>query len=125
MNSDPIEPESGKNNAHKIIIFLLANFIILPFIISFFSEEKEKFAIEIIDSLLKKTEVQKDIYECLEENKLESPPLRCDLLAFKNERVLEVWAGNDSTFKFIKSYNFTAYCGSLGKCREFSGGPKV
>ena len=44
---------------------------------------------------------------------------RIYLRAFKHERLLELWARNDTgkTFKHLKNYKFTAFCGDLGPKR--------
>ncbi len=46
-------------------------------------------------------------------------PKKLTILAFKNERLLEVWGYGDNHWRFIKSFNWTAYSGVLGpKLRE-------
>ncbi len=51
------------------------------------------------------------------------PPKDIALLAFKKERQLELWAKNDShAWRFIHSYNLTAFSGRLGpKLKERDG----
>lgn len=47
------------------------------------------------------------------------PPKALTLLAMKNERVLELWARDDSEFKFIRSYDIQGASGTIGpKLRE-------
>lgn len=67
---------------------------------------------------------QSDAYwkELLPSKGLSFPPKQLYLRAFKQERQLEVWAGNNGSYQLLKTYAFTAYSGQLGpKQREGDG----
>jgi len=113
------EPKFESANYQKLLFFIFANFLFLPFLISIFTEDEDDNNTEKIREIMKIMEEKRSIAVSLEKMGVDNPPKRCDILAFKNERELEVWAGDDSSFKYIKSYKFTAYCGKLGpKLRE-------
>jgi len=48
------------------------------------------------------------------------PPHEIIIVAYKNERILELWAKSENlgAFKLVKKYKFTAFCGSLGPKRK-------
>jgi len=112
------EPEFEKSKYQKLLIFVLLNFLLLPFIISFFNMDEEK-QNEKLKTASMEIMTRMDIRKCFDNKNINYPPEKCDILAFKKEEVLEVWAGSDSSKQLIKSYKFTAFSGTLGpKLRE-------
>lgn len=64
--------------------------------------------------------IDKQLGESFQSANVTYPPATVTLIAFKQERVMELWAGSDSgTLKFIKSYPVMAASGLPGpKLRE-------
>jgi murein L,D-transpeptidase YafK len=70
---------------------------------------------------VEQAKTQSDDYwkELFQSKQLSFPPKNIYLRAFKEERQLEVWAGDTKLYQLIKTYSFTAFSGSLGpKKRE-------
>jgi murein L,D-transpeptidase YafK len=79
-----------------------------------FRDDQQKYP-RVRDARQSKAQILDSLFE---KSGLEYPPARIFLQAFKHERELELWASASDSFVLIKTYKFTAYCGTLGPKRH-------
>lgn len=59
------------------------------------------------------------LMNCFQEKQISFPPDEIHLLAFKNEKILEVWSKNNDEMALVKTFAFAGFSGESGpKLRE-------